>query len=324
MIRRELIFVVSALALLHPPMASAQESGRIYRLGFLSSLGRANPPYGALFDELRRLGFIENQNLMVDPRGFGLPDGRFAEVAAELVKAPVDVIVASGDDAIRAAQGATATIPILGSADDMVGSGLVASMAHPGGNTTGTSIFSTELDGKRQEALTEIVPKAGQIAALADANTTASSHLQALQDAAREHGVGLSVYRVATSEEIAPAIDAAKAAGADALNVLASPFLRANEQPIRDRTAALKLPTIYQFPKMAEAGGLAAYGPRIDELYRTVQARQLGDLLKGAKPADLPIEQPTRFELIINLKTAKALGLTVPPSMLDLADGVIE
>jgi putative tryptophan/tyrosine transport system substrate-binding protein len=151
-----------------------------------------------------------------------------------------------------------------------------------------------------------------------------SSHLQALQEAAQAQGVQLSVYRVAKPEEISPAIAAAKAAGADALNALASPFLRANEQLIRDCTAALKLPAIYQFPEMAEAGGLAGYGPRMDEIYRTVQARQLVILLNGAKPAELPIEQPTRLVLIINLKTAKALGPTVPPNILDLADEIIE
>jgi putative tryptophan/tyrosine transport system substrate-binding protein len=166
----------------------------------------------------------------------------------------------------------------------MVAAGLVASMAHPGGNTTGTSIFSTELDGKRQEILTEIVPGARRIAALADVNTASSGHLEALRDAARARGVELAIYRVAKAEEIAPAIDAAKAAGAQALNVAASLLLRRNELLIRERAAALKLPAIYQWPEMAETGGLAAYGPRLDQLYRNQQTRLLVKLLEAPNP----------------------------------------
>jgi ABC-type uncharacterized transport system substrate-binding protein len=272
--RRELIILFGVAALLQIPIGRAQEPARTYRLGPLSSFPRNSPPYAALFDELQRRGFIEGQNLTIDPRGFGLRDEEFSQVATELVEAQVDVILAAGDAAIRAAQKATLTIPILGSADDMVGSGLVSSMAHPSGNTTGTSIFSTELDGKRQEILTEIVPGARRIAALADSNTPASDHLRALREAARARGIELSVQLVSKPEEIAPAIDAAKAAGAQALNVLASPFLRANEQVIFERTAALNLPAIYQWPDEAEAGGLAAYGPRVNELYRDAQTRK--------------------------------------------------
>jgi putative tryptophan/tyrosine transport system substrate-binding protein len=321
--RRRAIILGLAGALLASG-ARAQQAGRVYRLGPLSPLHRDAPPYVALFNELGRRGFIEGQNLTVDSRGYRLRGQQFSAVAAELVTSGVDVILATGDVAIRAAQTATATIPILASADDMVGSGLVGSMAHPGGNTTGTSMFSTELDGKRQEILIELVPGVRRIAALADINATSSGHLDALRDAARARGVELAVYRVAKAEQVAPAIDAAKAAGAQALNVLASPFLRGNEELIRERTAGLKLPAIYQFPEMAEAGGLAAYGPRIDQLYRNEQAKLLVKLLEGAKPADLPVEQPDRFELVINLETAKAVGLTVPQLLLAQADKVIE
>jgi ABC-type uncharacterized transport system substrate-binding protein len=321
--RRRDIIVGLASALLASG-TRAQQAGRVYWVGPLSPLHRDDPPYVALFNELRRRGFIEERNLKVDPRGYGLRGEQFSAVATELVNAGVDLILATGDVAIRAAQKATATIPILGSADDMVGSGLVGSMARPGGNTTGTSIFSTELDGKRQEILTEIVPGARRIAALADINAASSSHLDALRAAARAHGVELAVYRVGKAEEIAAAIDAAKARGIQALNVLASPFLRGNERLIRERAATLKLPAIYQFPEMAEAGGFVAYGPRIDQLYRNEQAELLVRLLGGTKPADLPIEQPDRFELVINLKTAKALGITVPQLLLTQANKVIE
>jgi len=318
------LVLVAAAALLLPRAARGQEPGRTYRLGGLSPIPRDAPPYVALLDALRRLGFIEGQNLTVDPRGYGLRVEQFPEVAAELVKAQVDVILATGDAAIRAAQKATATIPILGSTDDMVGSGLVSSLARPGGNPTGISLLATELDGKRQEFLIEIVPGARRTAALADSNTTASRQLQALQDAARARSIELSIHRIAAPDEIIRAIDAAKEAGAQGLNVLASPLLNGQRRLIIERAAALRLPAIYQWPETAEEGGLAGYGPRVVELYRDVLSRQLVKLLKGAKPADLPVEQPTTFELVINLKTAQALGLALPPSILDQADEVIE
>jgi putative tryptophan/tyrosine transport system substrate-binding protein len=319
---RRLVLAAAVTPLLPRP-ARAQGPGRVYRLGGLYNNPRQAPQV-ALFEELRRHGFIEGQNLMVDLRGYGLRVDQFSEVAVELVDARVDVILAGGNPAIRAAQQATATIPILGFTDDMVGSRLVSSMAHPGGNTTGVSILATELDGKRQEILIEIVPGAHHIAALADSNTTASPQLQALQDATRAHGVELSLHQIASSEEIVGAIDAVKAAGAAALNVLASPLLFAQRQLIIERTAVLRLPAMYQWPETAEEGGLAGYGPRIVQLFRDVVSRQLIKLLQGAQPADLPVEQPTKFELAINLKTAKALGLTIPQSMLDRADEVIE
>jgi putative ABC transport system substrate-binding protein len=178
-------------------------------------------------------------------------------------------------------------------------------------------------DGKRLELLMDLVPAAGHIAALADPSATAPAQLQALQDAARKRGIELSIHLAAKPEAIVPAIDAAKASGAQALNVLAASLLNANQQVIIDRTATLKLPAIYQWPETAEAGGLAAYGPRFIEMYRQ-RARQLVKILRGAKPGDIPVEQPDKFELAINLKTAKALGLTVPQSLLARADEVIE
>jgi len=201
--------------------------------------------------------------------------------------------------------------------------GLVSSLADPGGNTTGVSLLMTELDGKRQELLTELVPAARHIAALADPATTAPEQLRALQDAARAHGFELSVHRAVKPEEIVPAIDEAQAAGAQALNVLASAFFYVNQQLIIERTGTLKLPAIYNGPQIAEAGGLAAYGPRQTGVFRQL-ARQLAKIFRGAKPADIPVEQPDKFELVINLKTAKALGLTVPPLLLTQATEVIE
>ena len=236
----------------------------------------------------------------------------------------MDAIFSVGDVAIRAAQRATATIPILGVTDDMVGSGLVRSLANSGGNTTGISILATELDGKRQEILIEAVPGIRRMAALADLNVTTPRQLQALQEAALARGVELSVNRITSPGEIAPAIDAAKSSGAAALNVLASPLLFAHRRVITERAAALLLPAVYQWPEIAEEGGLVAYGPRLFRIFRERLARQFVKLLRGAKPADMPVEQPTNFELVINSKTAQALGHVVPAELVLRADKVIE
>jgi putative ABC transport system substrate-binding protein len=310
--------------LVAPVAARAQESGRTYRLGALYTSPRDAPQHVAFFDELRRMGFTSGKNLRVDGRGFGKHADEFAAVARELVKDKVDVIVCGGDTAIRAPQQATATIPIVAVTDDMVGTGLVRSLADPGSNTTGVSILASPLDGKRQEILMEVVPGLRRMAALADSNTTAPHQLQALVDAARGRGVELLLHRVAKPEEIVSTIDAAKKAGVAALNVLATPLLFNNRRIIFERVAALRLPAIYQWPEMAEEGGLVAYGPRIVRIFRDLMTRQVVKILRGTKPGDLPIEQPTQFELVINLQTAKALGLTIPPSLLARADQVIE
>ena len=249
---------------------------------------------------------------------------RFAVHAADLVKARVDVILAGGDASVRAAQQATTSIPILALTDDMVGQGFVRSLGQPGGNTTGVTLLASELDGKRQEILIEAVPGVRRIAALVDSNTTTPSRLRALEEAARARGVELSIHRVARREEIGSAIDAAKAADAGALNVLASSLLFNSRAFIFGRVAALRLPAMYQWPEMAEEGGLIGYGPLIVQLYRDIMSRQLAKLLRGAKPTDLPVEQPTRFELVINLKTAKAIGHEVPAALVLRADEVIE
>ena len=194
--------------------------------------------------------------------------------------------------AIRAAQEATKTIPILAITDDLLGSGLVNSMARPNGNTTGISILATELDGKRQEILIEAVPGIRRMAALADSNMTrTAAKLDALQEVARARDIELSMHQIATSEEIAAAIDMAKSSGATALNVLASPVLCTNRRLIMDRAAALRLPAIYEWPEMAEEGGFAAYGPRLIDVFRDLHARQLVQLLRGIEVADIPVQQ---------------------------------
>jgi len=322
--RRELIGLLGGAAAAWPLATSGQEFGRIYRVGALIVSPRDAPHHVAFFDELRRLGFIDGQNLAVDVGGYSLPIDRLAGHAADLVKGQVDVILATGDEAVRSAQRATTTIPILAITDDMVGQGLVHSLAKPGGNTTGITILASELDGKRQEILIEVVSGLRRIAALVDSNTTTPSQLRVLEDAARARGVELSIHQVAWREEIGSAIDAAKAAGAGALNVLASTLLFNSRAFIFKRVEALRLPAVYQFPEMAEQGGLIAYGPPLVPLFREIMSRQLAKLLRGSKPVDLPVEQPTKFELVINLKTARALGLEIAPTLLGRADKVIE
>ena len=321
--RRKFITLLGGAAA-WPFAARAQEARRTYHLGVLTVSPRNAPYIVAMFDELGRLGFIEGQNLTVDWREYALQIDVVSEFAAELVKGHVDLIYAVGNVGIRAAQKATTTIPILGITDDMVGSGLVNSLARPGGNTTGVSILAPELNGKRQEILIEAVPGLRRMAALADSNMSSSSKLQELQDAARARNIELSIHWIARPEEIPAAVDAVKTSGAEALNVLASPLLTANRQTIAQRVTALRLPAIYQWPETVEEGGLVAYGPRLVQIYRELVVPQLVKLLRGAKPSDMPVTQPTKFELVINLKTAKALGLTMPKSFLVRADEVIE
>jgi len=322
--RRKFITLLGAAAAARPLAAWAQEPGRIYRLGSVHTSPRDAPNHVAFFAELRRLGFIEGQNLAVDEHGYGLRGDQMEGHAAELAKLDVDVILAGGDAAVRAAQRATGKIPILALTDDMVGQGFVRSLAKPSGNTTGVTLLASELDGKRQEILLEALPGARRIATLSDTNVSRASQLKALEDAARARGVELSLHRVARAEEIAPALDAAKTSDAAGLNVLASAFFFNNRRIILERVAALGLPAMYQWPEWAEEGGLIGYGPRIIQLYRDIMSRQLATLLRGTKAADLPVEQPTRFELVINLKTAQAIGQDIPAGLVLRADKVIE
>jgi putative ABC transport system substrate-binding protein len=321
--RREFIALMGA-SVIWPFATLAQQPGQMYRLGVLAPFPQNAPFNVAFYDQMRRLGFIEGQNLIVDYRVFAPHVDMLPQYAAELVEAKPDVIYAGGGVAVRTVQQATKTIPILGITDDMVGEGLIASFARPDGNTTGVSILATELDGKRQEILIEAVPGVRRMAALADTSTLTAMKAQALQDAARARGIDLYIHRIAGREEIAAAIDSAQTSGATALNVFASPMLDGNRRLITERVGALRLPTIYQWPEMAEEGGFAAYGPRLTDILRELQARQLVQLFRGTKVADIPVQQPTKFELVINLKTAKALGVTVPESLLVRADKVIE
>ena len=239
-----------------------------------------------------------------------------------------NVIIATGlarggDVIARAFQKATQSIPIIVMTEDMVAGGYATSLARPGGNATGISLMSPDLDGKRQDVLIEAVPGARRIAALADSNVASLEHLKALEASARKHGKELVIVRAASASDLAPAISEAGKQGAAALNVLSSPMLHLNRRLIIARAAEARLPAIYQWPETAEEGGLLAYGPSFIDIFRQ-RAGIVVKVLRGARPSELPIEQPTKFKLVINLKTAKAINYAVPTGLVLRADTVIE
>jgi putative tryptophan/tyrosine transport system substrate-binding protein len=320
--RRDVLGVLGGLPLLIPLAARAQQ-GRVYRIAMLLPIARQSPPMEAFVDEMRLAGFVEGRNLEILPDGFNVRNEHVAELTERMVKSRPDVVVSAGIIGTKAAQQATRTIPIVAMSEDMLVEGLVSSIARPGGNTTGLSILSPSLDGKRQDLLLEIVPRARRIAALFDNSITPSSHTEALQQAARARGIELSVYGAAAADDIVRAIDAASAAGAEALNFLATPLYSINSGMVFERVQALRLPAIYQWPDMAEDGGLAGYGPRFTDMFRQ-RARLVAKVLRGMKPADIPVEQPTRFELVLNLKTARAIGHEIPAGLVLRADKLVE
>jgi putative tryptophan/tyrosine transport system substrate-binding protein len=319
--RREFITLLGGVAATWPLTARAQGRG-LPVVGVLRSNSRDTEVFAEPFRRyMKAIGWEEGRNIRFL---FVWAEGRSERapaLAGELVAQNVDVIISFGDPATRAAQRATQTIPIVGFTDDMVGSGFVASMARPGGNTTGVSILTLELDVKRLEILHEFVTQARRVAVLADP-TTISTRAQ-LTSAARDLTVELVWFEAQSPDEIGYALDGIALAKVEAVNVLASPILNAAHRLIIERMHKARLPAIYQFPESAEDGGLLAYGARVLESYRRV-VYFVDRILKGAKPADLPIEQPTKFELVVNLKTASALGLTIPPALLVRADEVIE
>jgi putative ABC transport system substrate-binding protein len=316
---------LGAASMLTPVAAWAQEAGRTYRLGNISFSAHSanNPSLQALLEGLASAGFVEGRNLAVDPQGFGAMPERLREVAEALAANAPDAIVCGGEPVVRAALQATKTIPIVAIADDLVRNGLVASLARPGGNLTGVSILATELDGKRQQLLSDLIPGIRRLAALADPSSTGPDRLAALQKAAGAGGIELAIYQIAKADDLGPAIEGARSSGAQALNVLASTLFHRSRREIIDRVAAAKLPAMFQWPEYVEEGALAGYGPRLAAIYEHQIARQLVKVLRGTKPADIPAEQPTELELGISLQTAEKLGLDVPEGFLGRADQVI-
>lgn len=317
--KRRALLVMTLAALAAPHAALAQRT--LPRVGILEPYSATDPGYRvheALGDE----GLVEGRDLLIDWR-FGEDRlDRLPALAAELVRPRPDAIVAIGDPAIRSVREAAPTIPIVAATDDLVGEGHAESLAHPGGMVTGLSILASELNTKRLELLKETVPRAGRISVLWDPNT-GRFHLPALEATARTLDIALQILEVRDREMLERAIDAAVAGGADAINVLASPLLHGLRQAIIDRLAMTRIPAIFQWGDTARQGGFMAYGPGRAAAYRTT-VQQLARVLAGARPADIPVAQPTEFELVINLRTARALGLAIPPAIFARASEVIE
>jgi putative ABC transport system substrate-binding protein len=322
--RREFLGALAA-GLLGAPAAEAQPTGKVYRIGMLERTPAATNAANldGFRQGLRDLGYVEGKNLVIEYRSADGHDERFLTLAAELVRLKSDLILTRGTTAALAAKNTTVTIPvvILG-VGDPVGQGIVASLAHPGGNITGLSAVVTELYAKRVQLLRDLVPRAARIAALFNmSNPALPSQWKEVEIAARSLGLQPQLLDVRKPEDLAPAFDAAIRHRADVLVVGLETLTLTNQQLIVDLAARHRLPAMYASTEFA--GGLVAYGVRYPDQYR-LAASFVDKIFKGAKPADLPVEQPTKFELVINLKTAKALGLTVPPSVLGRADEVIE
>jgi putative ABC transport system substrate-binding protein len=304
--------------------ASAQQPETIPRVGFLSQIIAAGPNIEAFRQGLREQGYVEGKTIVIEYRNAHGEPNRLLNLAADLVRLKVNGIVVVGSEASLAAKNATREIPIIMVvASDPVGTGLVDSLARPGGNITGLSGFGPELSGKRLEVLKEIVPGLSRVAALAyQPNPAYNLQLKEVKDAARALKLQLEIVDVREVKDFNAAFGVAKRQRADAVNILTSAFLAAHRNNLVESAARAKLPVIYDTTPFVEAGGLMSYGRNLRENYRRA-AFYVDKILKGAKPTDLPIEQPTKFELVINLKTAKQIGLTIPPNVLARADRVI-
>ena len=307
------------------PLALAQQSGKVFQIGILSPAGSpATKAFDALRNGLREFGYIEGSNIKIEYRLADWDYGRLPAMAADLVRLPVDVIVTDGGPrVVSIAQEATHTIPIVAATAgaDPVTAGLAASLAHPGGNVTGFAGLGSELSGKRLQLLKEAVPRVTRVGVLRVPESLLL-HLQATEEAARTLGLELRIAEAA-APDIPAGFEAAVSGGAEALVVLPNAMFWNERARIAALAARHRLPAIYEDRGYAIDGGLLTYGRDVSEQFR-LTAGYVDKILKGAKPSDLPIQQPTRFQLVVNLKTAKALGLTIAPAILDLADEVIE
>jgi putative ABC transport system substrate-binding protein len=313
--------------LIAPVAAEAQTARKVYRIGVLEVVPVASNAtnLGSFRQGLRELGYVEEQNFVIEYRSADGRAGRFPDLASELVRLKVDVIVTRGTPAALAAKHATGTIPIvMASSGDPVSSGIVASLAHPGANVTGLSALATDIQGKLLEVLREMVPKITRVAFLFNmSNPVLQAQWKEAERTARSMGLRSQLLDVRTIRDLEPAFDSATRQRADAAIVGIDALTQAHREQIIGALAKRHLPAISREREFVDAGGLMSYGIHYADSYRRA-ATYVDKILKGAKPADLPVEQPTKLELVINLRTAKALGLTIPPSILVRADQVIE
>jgi len=324
--RREFIALLGSATVAGPLAARAQQPGKVPTIGFLGQSTRsATSEWTTAFvQRLRELGWIDGRNVAIEYRwGEGLNE-RFAQIAADFVRLKVDVIVTGATLPTIAAKQATSVIPIIFAvAGDPVGTGIVVSLARPGGNATGLSTQTPEVAGKRLEVLREVVPRLRRLAIMGNVgNPTSVLELGEVQAAARTLALEVHTVEIQRAQDIAPAIDALNGR-ADALYVCVDPLVNTNRVRINTLSLSARLPTMHSAREYVESGGLMSYGPNFPDLYRRA-ADYVDKVLRGAKPGDLPIEQPTKFDFIINLTTAKALGLEVSPTLLARADEVIE
>jgi putative tryptophan/tyrosine transport system substrate-binding protein len=309
-----------------PLAARAQPAGKAYGIGFFSAGAAAGTPaLPALLEGLKRRGWVEGKNIDIKYRYADNRVDRLGELAAELVRLNVDVIVAVGTLAPLAAKHATATIPIvMTSAGDPLGSGLVSNLARPDGNVTGLSLMSPDLSAKRLELLKEIIPDIARLAVIWNAdNPYPALVYRQTESAARQLKIEVQSLAVRTAEDVTRALAAAVQEKANALISVEDPLTQTYRRQIADFATRNRLPSMSGLRDYADAGGLLSYGPDLADLYRRA-ADYVDKILKGAKPSELPVEQPTKFELVVNLKTAKTLSLAIAPDMLAIADAVIE
>ena len=327
--RRTFLRTVAGSFLAAPLAAEAQQTGKVYRVGVLTNVPPSTPAVSRNWEAFRQVlrdrGWVEGQNIVIEYRAAEGRVERFPSLAAELVSLKPDLLVALPNAGARAAKRTTNTIPIvMVYVFDPVRDGLVASLGRPGGNVTGlTAVVSLGLVGKRLELLKEVVPTTSRVAVLSDAYPIDAADWNDMQAAARVLALRLLSLGVGSPNEFEAAFASMTRERASALLVLPFPLSYAHPGRIADLAATNRLPAVYPFRESVEAGGLMAYAANAPDMFRRA-AYFVDKILKGAKPADLPVEQPTKFELVINLKTAKALGLTIPPSLLQRADQVIE
>jgi ABC-type uncharacterized transport system substrate-binding protein len=312
----------SAALLAAPVVAEAQHPGGLRRIGCLTPGDPASESQLAFQRGLRDLGYVEGHTIAFEYRSGSGRNERLQEFARELVGNNVDVLFTTGTEATAAARGATTTIPIVSVTGDPVGSGFVASLSRPGGNTTGLALVTPELSTKWMGLVRELVPRVSRVAVLQH-REDGGRQLEALEPVAQQLGVRLIIIKLQAVEDITAAFETAVRGGAKAIILLSSPALTTRREAVAGLAAHHRLPAVYEHRQFVEGGGLLSYGPSLPTVFYRAAA-YVDKILKGAKPADLPVEQPTTFELVINLKTAKALGLTIPPSLLLRADQVIE